>query len=235
MAHRHRRAACSSTARRPCRTCRSTCRRSTAISSSSRATRCSARPASASSMASREVLEAHAAVAGRRQYDRRRHLREDDLSGAARPLRGRHRQHRRRRRPWRRASTISIRIGMANIAAYEHELLLYATEGLNSVPGLRIIGTADEKAGVLSLRARRLPQRRRRRGARPRRHRGALRPSLRPADPAALRPRDDGAAVARLLQHARRYRRARQRPAAHLDDGALPHPIGTKLAARASA
>ncbi len=42
-------------------------------------------------------------------------------------------------------------IGMANIAAYEHELLLYATQGLNSVPGLRIIGNADEKAGVISL------------------------------------------------------------------------------------
>ncbi|ACK49460.1 cysteine desulfurase, SufS subfamily [Methylocella silvestris BL2] len=42
-------------------------------------------------------------------------------------------------------------IGMANIAAYEHELLIYATEGLKSVPGLRIIGCADEKAGVFSL------------------------------------------------------------------------------------
>ena len=42
-------------------------------------------------------------------------------------------------------------IGMANIAAYEHELLIYATEGLNSIPGLRIIGNADEKAGVISL------------------------------------------------------------------------------------
>ena len=42
-------------------------------------------------------------------------------------------------------------IGMANIAAYEHELLIYATAGLNSIPGLRIIGNADEKAGVISL------------------------------------------------------------------------------------
>ncbi len=42
-------------------------------------------------------------------------------------------------------------IGMANIAAYEHELMIYATEGLNSIPGLRIIGNADEKAGVISL------------------------------------------------------------------------------------
>lgn len=43
------------------------------------------------------------------------------------------------------------RIGMANVAHYEHELLIYATNGLQSVPGLRIIGTAKEKAGVLSF------------------------------------------------------------------------------------
>jgi len=42
-------------------------------------------------------------------------------------------------------------IGMSNIAAYEHELLGYATQGLMTVPGLRIIGTAHEKAGVISF------------------------------------------------------------------------------------
>jgi cysteine desulfurase/selenocysteine lyase len=42
-------------------------------------------------------------------------------------------------------------IGMASIAAYEHELLNYATAGLLTVPGLRLIGTAREKAGVLSF------------------------------------------------------------------------------------
>jgi cysteine desulfurase/selenocysteine lyase len=42
-------------------------------------------------------------------------------------------------------------IGMPNIARYEHELLVYATRGLLQVPGLRIIGTAKEKAGVLSF------------------------------------------------------------------------------------
>ncbi len=42
-------------------------------------------------------------------------------------------------------------IGMENIARYEHELLEYGTEGLLSVPGLRLIGTAKEKAGVLSF------------------------------------------------------------------------------------
>ena len=43
------------------------------------------------------------------------------------------------------------RIGMANIARYEHDLLLYATDALNRIPGLRLIGTAREKAGVLSF------------------------------------------------------------------------------------
>jgi cysteine desulfurase/selenocysteine lyase len=42
-------------------------------------------------------------------------------------------------------------IGMANIAAYEHELLGYMTAGLLTVPGLRLIGTADNKAGVASF------------------------------------------------------------------------------------
>jgi cysteine desulfurase/selenocysteine lyase len=42
-------------------------------------------------------------------------------------------------------------IGMSNIAAYEHELLGYMTQGLLSVPGLRLIGTAHEKAGVASF------------------------------------------------------------------------------------
>lgn len=42
-------------------------------------------------------------------------------------------------------------IGMSNIAAYEHELLGYATQGMMGVSGLRIIGTAQEKAGVISF------------------------------------------------------------------------------------
>ncbi len=42
-------------------------------------------------------------------------------------------------------------IGLENIARYEHELLLYATEGLCGIPGLTLIGTAPDKAGVLSF------------------------------------------------------------------------------------
>jgi cysteine desulfurase/selenocysteine lyase len=42
-------------------------------------------------------------------------------------------------------------LGIENVSRYEHELLEYATEGLARVPGLRLIGTAPEKAGVLSF------------------------------------------------------------------------------------
>ncbi len=42
-------------------------------------------------------------------------------------------------------------IGMDKVAAHEHELLAYATDKLSQVPGIRIIGTAAEKAGVLSF------------------------------------------------------------------------------------
>ncbi|MFM6511808.1 MAG: family 2A encapsulin nanocompartment cargo protein cysteine desulfurase [Microcystis panniformis] len=42
-------------------------------------------------------------------------------------------------------------IGLTTIANYEHELLEYATAGLTTIPGLRLIGTAADKAGVLSF------------------------------------------------------------------------------------
>jgi cysteine desulfurase / selenocysteine lyase len=43
------------------------------------------------------------------------------------------------------------RAGMPNISRHEHTLLTYATEELERIPGLRIIGKAKEKAGVLSF------------------------------------------------------------------------------------
>jgi len=42
-------------------------------------------------------------------------------------------------------------IGRAEIAAYEHDLLEYATAALEAVPGLRLIGKAKERASVLSF------------------------------------------------------------------------------------
>ncbi|MGB4362040.1 MAG: cysteine desulfurase [Rhodoferax sp.] len=43
------------------------------------------------------------------------------------------------------------RIGMAAIAAHEHDLLAYATAQLASMPGVRLLGTARHKAAVLSF------------------------------------------------------------------------------------
>jgi cysteine desulfurase/selenocysteine lyase len=43
------------------------------------------------------------------------------------------------------------RLGIDQIAAYEHQLLEYGTEALSAIPGLRMIGTAREKAAVLSF------------------------------------------------------------------------------------
>ncbi|HXA04655.1 MAG TPA: cysteine desulfurase [Bryobacteraceae bacterium] len=43
------------------------------------------------------------------------------------------------------------RIGLEEIGAYEQQLLEYGTDALSAIPGLRIIGTAREKAAVLSF------------------------------------------------------------------------------------
>ncbi len=42
-------------------------------------------------------------------------------------------------------------LGLPAIAAHEDELLRYGTERLQAIPGLRIVGTAKQKAGVLSF------------------------------------------------------------------------------------
>jgi cysteine desulfurase/selenocysteine lyase len=42
-------------------------------------------------------------------------------------------------------------IGLDKVAAHEHDLLAYATEQFTRLPGVRIIGTAKEKAAVLSF------------------------------------------------------------------------------------
>jgi cysteine desulfurase/selenocysteine lyase len=43
------------------------------------------------------------------------------------------------------------RLGIENIGRYEHFLLEYATHHLHTIPGLRLIGTAPDKASVLSF------------------------------------------------------------------------------------
>jgi cysteine desulfurase/selenocysteine lyase len=43
------------------------------------------------------------------------------------------------------------RIGMHNIDRYEHELLCYGMQQLSTVPGVRLVGTATDKASVMSF------------------------------------------------------------------------------------
>ena len=42
-------------------------------------------------------------------------------------------------------------IGLSTISSYEHELMEYATERLSEIEGVRIIGTAKDKASVISF------------------------------------------------------------------------------------
>jgi cysteine desulfurase/selenocysteine lyase len=42
-------------------------------------------------------------------------------------------------------------LDLDRVAAHEHELLLYATKALSSIPGVRLIGTAKSKAAVISF------------------------------------------------------------------------------------
>jgi len=42
-------------------------------------------------------------------------------------------------------------LGMDNIAAHESYLIAYATDAISAIPGVRVIGTAKEKTGVLSF------------------------------------------------------------------------------------
>ena len=43
------------------------------------------------------------------------------------------------------------KLGIDSIAAHEHDLLVYGTEALSAIPGVRIIGTAAQKAAVISF------------------------------------------------------------------------------------
>jgi cysteine desulfurase/selenocysteine lyase len=43
------------------------------------------------------------------------------------------------------------KIGIENVARYEHELLVYGMHALQAIPGLRLIGTAVEKTSVMSF------------------------------------------------------------------------------------
>ena len=42
-------------------------------------------------------------------------------------------------------------IGIESVAAHEHDLLSYAVSTISAIPGVRLVGTAKERAGVLSF------------------------------------------------------------------------------------
>lgn len=42
-------------------------------------------------------------------------------------------------------------LGMDSIAAYEHELTVYAMQLMKEIPGMRIFGEAEHKGGVISF------------------------------------------------------------------------------------
>jgi cysteine desulfurase/selenocysteine lyase len=42
-------------------------------------------------------------------------------------------------------------LGLDRVAAHEHELLAYGTEALTTIPGMRLTGTAAQKAAILSF------------------------------------------------------------------------------------
>jgi cysteine desulfurase / selenocysteine lyase len=42
-------------------------------------------------------------------------------------------------------------IGVDAVATYEHELLEYATKAISAIPGVRLVGTAQQKAAVVSF------------------------------------------------------------------------------------
>ena len=192
LAHQPRRLRRWSTARSRCRTCRWTCRRSTAISSSSPATRCSARRASAWSTAS-DAFSTHM----------------PPWQGGGNMIADVTFENTLYQPPPERfeagTGNIADAVGLGAAIDYvervghgEHRRLRARSAGLRDreraahVPGLQLIGTAREKASVLSFVLDGYRHRGRRRGAQRGRHRRALRPSLRAADPAALRRGEHG-------------------------------------------
>nr|MCU0384110.1 cysteine desulfurase [Cyclobacteriaceae bacterium] len=52
---------------------------------------------------------------------------------------------------WKAAIDFIQDLGKENIAAHEHELLQYSTELVGNIPGVTIIGTAQNKVSVLSF------------------------------------------------------------------------------------
>ena len=93
-----------------------------------------------------------AALQGRRRHDPVGDVREDDLQHDPAQVRGRHAADRRGDRARRRDRLSERRSASTRIAAHEHRSArLRDASRSNRMPGVRIIGTAEHKAAVLSF------------------------------------------------------------------------------------
>ena len=141
---------CWSTARRRSRTCRSTCRRSAAISTRCRVTSCSARRASACCGGGCRCLEKMPPYQGGGDMISAVTFKKTTYNVVPNKF---------------EAGTPNIAgsvglgaaidylkgIDIAAMQAYEDELLAYGTKALSAVPGIRMVGTASKKASILSF------------------------------------------------------------------------------------
>ena len=128
-----------------------------------------------------------AALPGRRRHDQRRDLREDHLQRPARQVRGRHAEHRRRRRPRRRDRLRRRRRPRRRSPPTSTSCSTYATARLARAPAGAPHRHGAREGRRALLRHRRRPPARHRHHPRPRGHRRPHRPPLRPAGHAALR------------------------------------------------
>ena len=200
---RARRAWCSSTAPRPCRTSASTCRRSTATSMPSRRTRCTAPPASACCIGRESLLEAMPPWQGGGDMILTVSFEKTTYNDAAVQVRGRHAEHLRRGRAWRAAIDYIDSLGIdTHRTRTSSGCSSYATSKLEAVPGLHHHRHGAGQGRGDLVHARRHPPARPRHDPRRRRRRGAHRSSLRHAGHGVLRRARDGARLVRLLLRA---------------------------------
>ena len=126
----------------------STCRRSIAISTAFSGAQDVRPDRHRRALRARAAARSDAAVARRRRHDPVGHFREDDVQPAAVEVRGRHAAHRRRDRHGAPRSTICKASAWSASPRTSTSCSTTRRRGWPSIPGLRIIGTAPQKASV---------------------------------------------------------------------------------------
>ena len=129
-----------------------------------------------------DAARGDAALPGRRRHDPPGHLREDAPTTSCRTSSRRARRTSpARSASARRSTTLQRGRPRARRGARARAARLRRPRRSAAIPGLRLIGTAPQKAGVALVRARRRPPARHRHDPRPRGHRDPHRPPLRAA------------------------------------------------------